>query len=212
MVSSAGTIVDWCHFSHFEQISEEEWRLVFIITKPYYYIVGEDNVRYGYVTGMLYGKDDGLCKKLKIDDDIRIRQEGCLFEAITSVSDSFIFISQACDFIDFINTTDIVNSNCSDEFVELISNPEIGITQECEEVTLLISYETTLNDVCGEITQLSSPIFIIKDTCQFVYPVSNTETNLIQKCDAPTPLSNNVIAINQGCNEFISITYYKTNP
>ena len=165
VVSSDGTIADWCRFSHFEQIAEEEWRLVFIITKPYYYAHGEESVRYGYVTGILYGKDDDLCRKLKVEDDVRIKQEGCLFETVDFVSNNLVSISQGCDFINFINTTDVVNSSCSDEFVTLISNSDIEVAQECEEVTLLISYETILNDACEDIGNIFSGVIEAEQEC-----------------------------------------------
>lgn len=160
VVSSAGTIVDWCSFSGLEQTSEEEWRLVFIITKPYYYLRGEESVRYGYVVGILQGEDDGLCKKIRIDDEIKIRQEGCLFESIELVSNNIVALSQGCDSVEFLNVEATVYSNCSDEYINAVSDINITISQECEEVNLLVSYSTILFDDCNGIENASSPDLI----------------------------------------------------
>ena len=191
VVSADGTIVDWCHFSHFEQVTEEEWKLVFIITKPYYYITGEDSVRHGYVTGILYSSDDSLCKKIKIDDDIKIRQEGCLFEWVSLVSDNVVMISQGCDSIEFLNTIDIVYSNCSDEKVEFVSNIDVEVDQECEEVVLLISHDTVLKDACDDINQVSSFDTTIRQDCQVAESVSNNNIEIEQSCEFLEPISNN---------------------
>lgn len=201
VVSSDGAVVDWCYFSHFEQVSEDSWKLVFIITKPYYYIVGESDVRYGYITGILYGVDYRLCKKINIEDGIKIKQDGCLFEYIGFVSSTETVISQNCNSIEFLNTTDVIYSHCSDEAIAFVSNIHVDIKQECEDVSLLVPDESMIAQYCGELSPIYSGQIQVRQVCDKIEGVSNNLFAIKQPCDFIYDIYNGTLTLEQECSE-----------
>lgn len=185
-LSQDGLSVDWCYFSHIERLEEEKWRLVFIITKPYYYTIGSPSIRYCYVVGVMYSNNGDICRALKIDDNIRIKQEGCLHEVIGLASSNSAKISQGCEFVVFLKESDTVQSQCSYEGIEIASSNYVEIEQKCESVRLLISYETTLEDECS----------IIK-------LASNNNVDISQECERVDFRFSGEMIINQSCQEIL---------